>query len=107
MEKYNDLLIVDNDIFIQSDSVPVERHIDGRASIAQDITHLIRESGLLVQIVAERNEDAIKLNLTRIEQKIEADIRIIPGTARAVRVEHGVIYITAKTVEYNQFEVYL
>ncbi len=53
MSEYIDLLIHDNDLVLDPSRQP--ELIDDRASIAQDIAHMIRDSGLLVTLVAERN----------------------------------------------------
>ena len=50
--KYRDLLITDDDITLDAGGYPVL--VTERACIAQDIQHMIRESGLLVDLVGER-----------------------------------------------------
>ena len=46
MSEYIDLLIAGNDLVLDLSRQPLL--IDDRASIAQDIAHMIRDSGLLV-----------------------------------------------------------
>ena len=53
MSEYIDLLIAGNDLVLDLSRQPLL--IDNRASIAQDIAHMIRDSGLLVTLVAERD----------------------------------------------------
>lgn len=53
MSSYIDLLIAGNDLVLDPSHQPLL--VDDRASIAQDIAHMIRESGLLVTLVAERS----------------------------------------------------
>ena len=105
MTKYIDLLIVDDDINLDGATQPVLT--SDRASIAQDIKHLIRESGLLVEVLGQRNAEAVQMNLTRIETLIEADSRLVPGTARVTRTDTATVFITAKTIEYGHIEVTL
>ncbi|WHI45042.1 DUF2590 family protein [Microbulbifer sp. VAAF005] len=99
--KYQDLLIVNNDIALDSLGVPMG--ISDRASVAQDIKHMIRESGLLVELVGERQSDKWALNLSRLENLVESDSRIEPGTARLSRDE-GEILVTATTVDFKDIE---
>lgn len=100
------------DLFIASDGVVLDEFglpltINGRASIAQDIKHMVRESGLLVEVVGERSGEKVKRNMVRIEQLIENDLRIRPGTARVIRTDVGEFYLTAKTMKYGDVEVSL
>lgn len=101
---YTDLRIMSADLTIVNG---VEQPIDGRASIGQDIKHMILDSGLLVDIVGERNPEAVKQNLIRIESKVDGDIRIVPGTARVTRTDNETFFVSAKTVKYGALEVYL
>ena len=107
MGKYNDLLITNNDITLGTSGVAIETHVSDRPSIAQDMVHMIRESGLLVSLVGQRNREAVQMNMTRIEQMMEDDERIVPGSAKVTRTDTETFWITAKTVDYGNFEVYL
>ena len=49
-------------------------------SIIQDIRHMIRESGLLVQLVAERSKARREIIRQDIELMVEDDERIVPGS---------------------------
>lgn len=102
---YIDLLVTDDDLTLGVNAEP--ELVDGRASIAQDIRHLVRESGLLVVMIAQRDPETIALNLNRIETLVDSDVRIKPGTARAVAPELETVLITAHTVKYGPIEVYL
>ncbi len=102
---YVDLLVTDDDLTLGVNAEP--ELVNGRASIAQDIRHMIRESGLLVVLVAQRDADTIALNLRRIESLVDNDLRIKPGTARASAPELETVFITAHTVKYGPIEVYL
>lgn len=105
MPKYIDLLITDNDITLATPGVAIESHISDRASIAQDIMHMIRESGLLVSLVGQRNREAVQMNMTRIEQMMEDDLRIVPGSAKVTRTDTETFWITAKTVDYGDIDI--
>ncbi|WP_299940111.1 DUF2590 family protein [uncultured Microbulbifer sp.] len=103
--KYQDLLIINNDIALDGIGVPMG--ISDRPSIAQDIKHMIRESGLLVELVGERQNDQWALNLSRLEKLVESDTRIQPGTAKLTRLEEETVLVSAKTVEYQDIEFIL
>lgn len=105
--KYIDLLITDNDITLPAPEVGQEAHISDRASIAQDIVHMIKESALLLDVIGQRSPEAVQLNLTRIEQMIEEDLRIVPGSASVMRTDAKTIFITANTIEYGHIRVTL
>lgn len=100
--KYQDLLIVGNDIALDGIGAPLG--ISDRASIAQDVKHMIRESGLLVELIGERTPEKIQQNLLRLENLVETDVRIVPGTARLTRQNDETILVRASTVEYSDLE---
>ncbi|MCD9502396.1 DUF2590 family protein [Photobacterium phosphoreum] len=97
---YHDLLIVNGDIVIDEGRNP--RLITNEACIAQDVKHAILESGLAVQLVAERSPN--------IEHQIillaEHDLRIIPGTGAITHLDNSRL-LTASTYEFGEFEVWL
>lgn len=102
---YVDLLITDDDLTLGTGAEP--ELLGDRASIAQDVKHLVRESGYLVVMLAERDADKVAVNMRRIETLVENDLRIKPGTARVRRADADTIYITANTVKFGPIEVYL
>ncbi|WP_325436277.1 DUF2590 family protein [Pseudomonas nitroreducens] len=105
MTLYIDLLIVGNDLSLDPARQPLL--VDDRASIAQDIAHMIRESGLLVTLVAERDRYRQRDCIQQLELLVEADVRLVPGTARIIEQDVGVYLVTARTVEFGQIEVTL
>lgn len=105
MADYFDLLIAADSIVLDEFGLPLS--VEGRVSIAQDIKHMIRESGLLVEMVGERSTEKVKRNMVRIEQLIENDLRIRPGTATVTRASNEVFWLTAKTMKYGDIEVSL
>lgn len=54
--------------------------IEDRDVIVQDLIHAIRESGYLVEMIAERDGDLRQLLMNSIILLVEEDSRIIPGT---------------------------
>lgn len=104
-EKYIDVLVSDDGIALDSVGNPIL--ISGRASIAQDIKHMIRESGLLIEIIGERYSERVQQNLIRLEGRIEDDVRIKPGTAKITRTDTSTFFIVAKTIEFGELEFYL
>lgn len=105
MSLYIDLLITGNDLTLDPSNQPLL--VDDRASIAQDIGHMIRESGLLVTLVAERDRFRQADCIQQLELLVEADVRLVPGTVRILEEEKGKYLVTAKTVEFGSVEVVL
>lgn len=105
MSLYIDLLITNNDLTLDPSSQPLL--VDDRASIAQDIGHMIRESGLLVTLVAERDRFRQADCIQQLELLVEADVRLVPGTVRILEEGKGRYLVTAKTVEFGSVEVVL
>lgn len=103
--KHFDLLIVDGDISIGDNGEPLT--IDGRPSIAQDIKHSIQESNLLVSLIGERDPLFRRAIYQKIEQLVEKDIRIIPGSCRVNDQSLGKLWGTAKTYAYKDISFYL
>lgn len=96
---YIDLLITDNDITLDPAGVPVMTQ--DRDSIAQDLAHMIRDSGLLVEIIANRDAQKRQTNMVRITLLVDGDTRIVPGSARISESRPGTYWLTAKTVKYG------
>ncbi|MBX8542457.1 DUF2590 family protein [Pseudomonas cichorii] len=105
MAEYIDLLIVDNDLALDPSQQP--NQIEDRACIAQDIAHMIRDSGLLVTLVAERDRLRQRDCIQQLELLVETDIRLVPGTALITQQEPGLYLVTAKTLEFGSVEVTL
>ena len=105
MSEYIDLLIAENDLVLDPSRQPLL--IEDRASIAQDIAHMIRESGLLVTLVAERSKLRQRDCIQQLELLVEADERLLPGTALINQVRSGQYLVTAKTLKFGDIEVVL
>ena len=103
MSEYIDLLISANDLVFDPSNQPME--IEDRASIAQDIAHMIRESGLLVTLIAERNSLRQRDCIQQLELMVEADERLVPGTARITQPGYGQYLIEADTIKFGSIEV--
>ena len=102
---YVDLLIRNDDLVLDAGSLP--QLVDGRASIAQDIVHMLRGSGLMVRLVAERDRFRRQDCLSQMELLLEADVRLVPGTAEIQERDGGHYLVTARTVEFGPIEVTL
>lgn len=100
-----DLLIDGDGIALDEFGLPL--FVSGRESIGQDIKHMIRESGLLVEILGERNREKVRRAMVLLEEKVEDDTRIKPGTATMERNSVGGFTLTATTMEYGDIEVNL
>ena len=105
MSLYIDLLITNNDLTLDPSNQPLL--VSDRASIAQDIGHMIRESRLLVTLVAERDRFRQSDCIQQLELLVEADVRLVPGTVRILEEGKGKYLVTAKTVEFGSVEVVL
>lgn len=96
---YWDLRIVDDDIALDVGRQPLK--LADRASIAQDIAHMIRERGYLTAMIAERDVRKRKYQMVLITIAVDDDTRIVPGTAQISESAAGELWLTAKTVEYG------
>lgn len=102
---YTDLLITDGDITLDAGGQPLLVH--DRACVAQDILHMILESGLLV----ERDIRKRKTNIVELTLRVDLDYRIKPGTARIE--EHWTdrdtveYWLTAETLEFGKISFQL
>ncbi|WP_273646683.1 DUF2590 family protein, partial [Pseudomonas aeruginosa] len=83
------------------------RIVDDLPSIAHDNAHLIRESGLLVTLVAERSRLRQRDCIQQLELLVESDERLVPGTVRIIEEGPGRYLVTATTVEFGAIEVTL
>lgn len=97
---YLDLLITGEDITLDSGNHP--RICDNRVSIAQDIKHMILESGLATQLIAERSRILRRDIILQMELFIEEDVRLIPGTVAITEERLGRLFITADTYEFGK-----
>ena len=97
--KYIDLLISNDDLTPDAGGIPEK--IADRASIAQDLVHMIRESGLLTEMLANR------LNMIKVTLAVDDDERIVPGTAEITETSLGTYLLTAETVDYGPLSLAL
>ena len=86
-----DLNIINGDLSLDAALTPIQ--LTETQVISQDVKHRILESGLLVQLVGLRNNNAIAMILTEIELVVEQDERITPGTIEVIRTLQGQINI--------------
>ncbi|NAW59639.1 MULTISPECIES: DUF2590 family protein [unclassified Vibrio] len=101
---YSDLLIVNEDILLDDGQNPVIT--TDRVVIAQDIKHAILESGLAVELVAERSPTEIADVEHRIILLAEDDLRVIPGTGKIQRINDK-RQLTAKSYDFGVIEAWL
>ncbi|AMO56553.1 DUF2590 family protein [Endozoicomonas montiporae] len=94
-QQWIDILIKDRDIALDVAGMPA--YTDDRASIAQDIKHMILETGILIELVADRSRENWLNNMNRLELMVEEDVRIVPGTVKIERPRTEVINLTANT----------
>lgn len=102
---YWDLRIVDDDIAMDVGRQPLK--LADRASIAQDIAHMIRERGYLTAMIAERDARKRRYYMVLITIAVDDDTRIVPGTAKITESAAGELWLTAKTVDYGDMTLQL
>lgn len=104
-----DILIVDDDIALDLAGNP--QYVDKTASIGQDIKHMIRESGYLTEMLAERDSERRQMCIQHIIIRVEEDTRIVPGTVNMTLETPGFQdgkgrwFLTADTYQYGQLRV--
>ena len=92
---YSDIQIVNDDLALDDSQQPI--FIFDRDVIAQDIRHLIRESGLLESLIGERNKNQRAIVFNKLKILVERDQRIEPGTSAIKEQATGQLLITANT----------
>lgn len=102
-ELFIDLLITNDDLTLDEANVPVT--VANRPSIGQDITHMIRETGLLKETLAERNRLKRRDSLQQIELLMDDDVRLIPGTATITDEGNGQFLVTAETEAFSNLRI--
>ncbi|WP_415720343.1 DUF2590 family protein [Photobacterium ganghwense] len=103
--KYQDILIENGDVVLDAGRNPVL--IQDRAVIAQDIKHAIIESGLAVEMVAERSRSKRADQKMKLELLVEEDVRLVPGTVRLEEPTDGVIYVMADTIDFGDLALFI
>lgn len=103
MPFYVDLLITDDDLTLDPAREPVLT--SDRDSIAQDLIHAIRESGLLVQIIGERDAVRRQTRMIEVSLIVDNDVRIIPGTTEFAEGRAGEFRLSAQTARYGDINV--
>lgn len=102
MNDYSDLLITNGALTL----APTEPALtDTRASIAQDIKHMLLESGLVTRLIGERSQPLRASIMTEIELLVETDTRLVPGTITLTAVSNNAINLEATTYKYGNVEV--
>lgn len=91
-----DLWIEDNDLVFGSDGEPLE--LEDADAIAQDIKHLIRESGLLANLVGSRGTETRAI-LQEIKLVVREEERVKPDEIEMEVVSGSLIRIAVQTVD--------
>ena len=99
MVDFADLLITNNDLTLDPGGEPLL--IYDQDCIAQDIKHMILDSGLLIGIVGLRDHNKIKGIFQRLVLLIESDIRLIPGTVKITNTELEIFNVAATSYKYG------
>ena len=103
MAKYVDLLFTDDDLSLDSAGEP--QLIFDRDCITQDVKHLVRDSGLLVEVIGQRDSVAVKANTQKLILMIEEDQRLVPGTVDITRTDNETFFITATTYDFGDLSI--
>lgn len=99
LQKYSDLFIEKGALAL--DQLPQPELINTRASIAQDVKHMLLESGLVTKLLAQRSPALRNDVYTAMELLIETDTRLVPGTIEIDANNEQQILITATTYEFG------
>lgn len=100
MSDYVDIKITDDDLTLDVGGEPIL--IYDADCITQDVKHLIRESGLLVEVVGQRDDVVVKNTIQKLILLVEEDERLVPGTVSITQTSLGVFFILATTYKYGQ-----
>jgi len=96
---YVDLQVINDDLTLDSGGEPVL--LGDRESIAQDIKHLIRESGLMIRVVGQRDPALVKALLLELELLVEDDVRLVPGTVAVTQSVTELFFVVADTEAFG------
>lgn len=96
---YIDLLIIDGNFSLNSGNEPLL--CNNRQSIAQDIIHMIMESGITARLIGERSPTLRGDVMTELTLLVESDERLIPGTIVVTEETLSRLYITAETYDFG------
>lgn len=99
ISQYIDLYIQDNDFLLNSGNEPTL--CNNTVSISQDIKHAIIESGLALQLIAERSPTLRADIFNQIILLVEHDVRIIPGTVSIKEEQQGRFLLLADTYDFG------
>lgn len=103
--KYIDLLISNDDLTPDAGGIPEK--IADRASIAQDLVHMIRESGLLTEMLANRDAGARRLNMIKVTLAWMMTSGLSPARRKITETSLGTYLLTAETVDYGPLSMTL
>ncbi|RTP98391.1 DUF2590 family protein [Enterobacter sp. WCHEn045836] len=96
---YFDLRITGGNFTLDSGNEP--ERCNNRESIAQDVVHMIIESELTKELVAERSPTLRYDIAQQLELLVESDERIVPGTSSIEEGVSGQYLITAETWDFG------
>lgn len=106
---YRDIHIVDEDVCLDVGLQP--EYVRARACIAQDIKHMLIESGLVVEMIGERNKAGRQTSIVRMTLLVDEDLRIVPDTCHIEEVWQSrtevTYWLTAETVRYGKIDFIL
>jgi len=100
---YVDLYFDDDDLVLDVAGEP--KLIYDLDCITQDIKHLIRDSGLMVEVIGQRDDIKVDANVQKLILMIEEDKRLIPGTVEIERTDVETFFVTADTYKYGATEI--
>lgn len=105
MDNFLDLLVTDDDLTPDVAGNPLL--ISDRDVIAQDLVHMIRESGFLPPLVGNRNKGLVDRTKVEITLAVDNDYRIVPGSAYIEEPEPGTFYLVADTIAFGPVGFFL
>lgn len=98
---YSDIKIENDDMALDDVNAVI---IEDRDVILQDLQHALRESGLLLLLIAERSPVQRRLLIQKVIALAEEDTRIVPGTVSMTPETDGWM-LQGKTYEFGEVAV--
>lgn len=99
---YKDIKESGDDIALDAGGNP--EMVYDRDCIAQDLVHMVRDSGLLELQVGNRNKPQRDVTLNKVSMFIEEDERVVPGTVVIEESHLGEYFIVCESVDFGPIE---
>lgn len=96
-KQWFDIKLKDHDIDLDVAGIPHE--VIDRDTIAQDIQSMLYDSGLLFELIGDRNRNNWQTVIVKMINVVENDQRIIPGTVDIKHSDKETLWLIADSVK--------